>query len=325
MITGSWVSQCLGAAARLGIADHLAGEPKTAEELARASGAGAWSLFRLMRALAGLGILTQPLPGKFGLSALGELLRSGVPGTLRDFAIATTDHAHWATWERFTEGIRTGRAMGPEVLGMDLWDYYARHPEDAAFFTAAMGNLSSPFVPAIAEGYDFSSATKIVDVAGAHGDLLAEILRRNPKPRGVLFDLAHVVKDALPLLQRCQVADRIELAAGDFFQGVPAGGDVYLLKHVIHDWDDEHSIQILESIRAAMRADGKVLIIELLIPPGNEASPAQLIDLNMLVMLNGKERTEAEYASLLEAARLKLDRLMTTCSPYVLLQASPSS
>lgn len=322
MLRGSWVTQCLSAAARLGIADHLAGGPKSAEEVARAAGARAPSVFRLMRTLASLGVFTQPSPDKFGLSPLGECLRSGVPGTLRDIAIAVNDHVHWAAWGRFTDAVRTGQPMVREAVGMELWEYYGKNPEEAARFSAGMGNLSNILAPAIVESYDFSRASRIVDVAGAHGALLAEILQRNPKSRGVLFDLPHVVKDARPVLQGYQVADRVEIVAGDFFQEVPPGGDLYLLKHIIHDWDDEHAIQILKSVRAAMKADGKVLIVELLIPANNEPSPAQLMDMNMLVMLNGKERTEPEYRSLLEAANLKLDRMIPTPSPYGLVQAS---
>jgi len=325
MLRGSWVTQCLNAAARLGIADHLADGPRTAEEVARRSGARAPSIFRLMRTLASLGVLTEPSSGKFGLSPMGQCLRTGVPGTLRDFAIAVNDHVHWSAWGRFADAVRTGEPMVREAVGMELWEYYAKHPEEGARFSAGMGNLSNLITPALVESYDFSRATKIVDVAGAHGVLLAEILRRNPKARGVLFDLPHVVKDARPVLERYQVADRVEIAPGDFFKEVPAGGDVYLLKHIIHDWDDERAIQILKSVRAAMKPTGKVLIFELPIPPDNQPSPAQLMDMNMLVMLSGKERTEAEYGSLLEAAKLKLDRLISTLTPYAIVEASAAS
>jgi hypothetical protein len=322
MVTGSWVSQVVGAAARLGIADQLAAAPRTPAEVAQAVGAHPPSVARLMRALASLGVLTQPQPDKFGLSPIGECLRSSVPGTLRDFAIAETDHAHWATWERFTDSVRTGKPMAREVLGVQPWEYYEKHPDDAERFSAAMGNLSNLVTPAIVESYDFSRAALIVDVAGAHGVLLAEILQRNSKARGVLMDLPHIVKQAPPVLMRYEVADRVQMVGGDMFKEVPPGGDLYLLKNIIHDWNDERSVEILKCCRAAMKPDGKVLLVELVIPPNNGPSPAQMMDMNMMVMLDGKERAEAEYASILQAARLKLDRTILTPSPFCIVQAS---
>jgi SAM-dependent methyltransferase len=324
MLTGSWVSQAVGAAARLGIADQLAAGPRSADEIAGAVGAHAPSLYRLMRALAGIGVLTQPEPGKFGLSPVGECLRAGVPGTLHDMAITQTDHLHWASWERLTDAVRSGRSQARAALGMETWEYFGRHPEHAARFSAAMGNVSNLVLPAIVVGYDFSRATRIVDVAGAHGVLLAEILQRNPAARGVLFDLPHVVEGAPAVLARYQVADRVEVVAGDFFKEVPGGADLYLLKHIVHDWNDERAVAILKSCRAAMKAGSKLLVIELMLPPDGEPSPSPLSDLNMLVMVDGKERTEAEFATLLSAARLAIDRVVPTMSMFRIIEASPA-
>lgn len=322
MICGSWVSQSLSAAAQLKLADHLTSGPKSVDELAAVCGANPGTLFRLMRALAALGVFSQPSPGTFGLTPIGECLREGAPNSLREFAIAEQDHPHWAAWERCVDAVRSGKPIAREVLGMDQWGWYGTHPEDSACFSAAMGNLSNIVTPAVLDAYDFSRASKIIDVAGAHGVFLAEILTRYPQATGILFDLPHVIAESRAVLEKHGVADRVESIAGDMFKEVPAGGDVYLLKHIIHNWDDERATAILRACRAAMKPNGKVLIVELIVPPDNELTFAQLMDMNMLVMLTGKERSEAEYQTLLAGAQLRLERVHPAKgTPYGVVEA----
>jgi hypothetical protein len=320
LLTGSWVAQAVGAAARLAIPDHLAAGQRTAAQLAAATGASVDGLARLCRALVSLGVLGVE-GDAFTPTPLSDALRTGVPGSLRELAMAETDQAHWAPWGRFTEAVRTGKPQAEAALGMQPWDYYGQHPEDARVFSEAMGNVSRLAVPAVLGGYDFSQARTVVDVGGAHGYLLAAILGASPAARGILFDLPHVTAQAGPVLERLGVADRVELVPGSFLEHVPAGGDLYVLKHILHDWDDDTCLTILRACRAAMSPQARMLIVEMLLPPPGVASPAALMDLNMLVLLGGRERDEREFRALLTRAGLELARVIFTPSPFVLLEA----
>lgn len=320
MITGSWVSQCIGAAARLGIADHLVAGPRTGDELAQACGASADHVTRLMRMLASIGLFTVT-GDRFALTPASDTLRTDVPGSMRYFAIAETDQAHWQPWGRFFDAVSAGQPMAREALGMDTWEYYGRHPEQAADFTRAMHGLSQMAVGAALAAYDFSPYQVIADIGGAHGAVLAGILRAHPSARGLLLDLPHVVRDAAGTLAREGVADRVEIVAGDFFASQPAGADLYVLKHVLHDWNDDRATAILATTRAAMRPGATVLLIEFLLPPTPEPSPAFLMDMNMMVVLDGRERSEADFAALLARAGLRLVRVVPTPSPFALIEA----
>jgi SAM-dependent methyltransferase len=319
-VMGSWLSQCVGAAARLGIADQLANGPKTAEELARASGANGDAVFRVLRALASVGVF-ELAHERFSLTPLGETLRAGVPGSVRNFAIAETDPAHWATWGRFTSAVRQGRKMSRDALGMEIWEYYAQHPEDGDQFSRAMSDLSGMTSSALLATYDFAGASRIVDVGGAHGALLAAILRAQPRATGVLFDLPNVAQSARTHWEGSELAGRVEIVGGDFFKALPAGGDVYLLKHILHDWDDAHALSILKNVRAAAKPGSKLLVVEFALPKSAEPSPAHFIDLNMLVVLDGRERTEEQYAALLEQAGFRLARFLPTPGPVAISEA----
>jgi hypothetical protein len=319
MISGSWVAQALGAVARLGVADHLAAGSKTSAELAKAVGANTENLARTLRALAGVGLFTSPAPDSWALTPIGDCLRTDVPGSMRYAAIAETDHAHWATWGRFVESVRTGAPQAMAALDCMPWDYYAKHPEDGLAFSRAMSSLSSMSIAPVLASYDFAGAKTIADVGGAHGALLAAVLRAQPAAHGILFDQPQVVEGAGATLG--DVSGRVERVGGDFLAQPVPSADVYLLKHVLHDWDDATCVKILRNVRAGMGAGARVAIIEMVIPEQLGAGPAPLMDLNMMVLLGAKERTAAEYGALFARADLATSRVIPTPSPYTIVEA----
>src|SRR5687768_16371425 len=239
LITGYWVSQAVGVVAQLGVADHLADGPRPADDLARAVGADPRALYRVLRLLASIGVFAEVAPGSFGLTPLGETLRSDAPGSVRDFAITETAPGHWLPWGRLHESVRSGRPMAREALGMELFDWYAQNPEEAGYFNAAMGNLSALAASELVRVYDFSAVRTVADIGGAHGVLLAAILRANPTARGILCDLPHVIATAEEVIAAEGLSERCELVSCDFFEAVPEGADLHLLKQIVHDWDDE--------------------------------------------------------------------------------------
>lgn len=321
MINGLWLSQSLGATARLGIADQIAAGPKTSEEIAKAVGANPDATHRLMRALASIGVFREVEGDRFGLTELGETLRSNVPGSVRAFAIAQTDQGHWQSWGRMLESVKTGRPAAKAALGMELWEWYSKNPQDALEFSSAMGSLAQMVAAQLPQLVDFSKVQTVADVGGAHGVLLAAVLRANPKARGILFDLPHVVATAKPVIEAEGLANRCELISGDFFKAVPPGADAHLLKQIIHDWDDERALLILENCHRALRPSGRVLLVEIPIPIDSSPSPAKFIDLNMMVLLGGRERSEAEYAALLRKAGFRPPKFIPTDSPFVIIEA----
>lgn len=324
MIMGTWVAQSIGAAARFGVADHLASGAKSAGEIASAAGTNPDATFRLMRALCSIGVFACSGEGSsavFSNNALSEALRSNVPGSMRNIAMAETDRCHWLTWGRFPEAIRTGQKQPVEATGMEPWDYYGKHRDEGEQFSRAMADISGMAMGPVLETYDFSSVRKLVDVGGAHGTLLAAILKQYPTIKGVLFDLPHAQPGGRAAMEQAGLANRVEAIGGDFFASVPAGGDLYLLKHILHDWNDERCVAILKNIRAAMAPGAKVVVVELALPPGAEPAPAQLMDLNMLVMLDGRERTAQQYGALFEKSGLRLTRYIPTPSPIGICEA----
>jgi len=319
-VMGSWVSQAVGAGARLGIADHVAAGAKTAEDVAQRVGASPDAVFRLMRALASLGLFT--VSGRdFSLTALGETLRADVPGSMRDFAIAETDHPHWQGWGLFPKAIKEGRKVVVDAIGMDGWEYYAKHPEDGEQFSRSMWGLSGQATGPVLASFDFSAALKIVDVGGAHGALLLGILDKYRQASGVLFDLPHVIEGSKREVERAGLAGRVEVVGGDFFKEVPAGGDIYLLKHILHDWDDAKCLVILETVKKAMKPTSKALVVECALPEDATPSPAHLLDLSMFVLLDGRERTPTQYGALFEKAGLRLSRFIATPGPIGIAEA----
>lgn len=320
LVTGYWISQAVGVTARLGVADELVDGPRSSAELAVAVGADPAALYRVLRTLSSIGVFAEVSPGHFGLTPLGETLRSGVPGSMRDFAVAETAYGHWQPWGRMIDSVRTGRSTSRETLGIELWEWYSQNPNEAEYFSAAMGNLSEIASSEVVRVYDFSKARKIVDVGGAHGVLLSAILKSNPGARGVLFDLPHVIATAREAVEANGLADRVDLVGGDFLREVPRG-DLHLLKQIIHDWDDEHAVRILASCQKSLPPGAPLLLVEMLIPEDNSPSPAQPMDLNMLVMLSGRERTTQEYSDLLEATGFHLERVIPTHTPFYVIEA----
>jgi hypothetical protein len=323
MATASWVAATVYAAAKLGLADHLAGGPKSAAELAGSAGVHAPSLHRLMRTLAGLGIFTERDRQQFALTPLGEALKTGAPGSARATLMAFCGPAFWHSWEEFIYSLETGKTGFERANGMPLFDYLAQHPEEASYFSEAMVGFHGAEPPAVATAYDFSGVTTVIDVGGATGNMLAAILSRHSGPQGVLFDRPHVVRDAPALLKTRGVVARVRIEPGDFFERVPAGGDVYLLSHIIHDWDESQCLTILGHCRRAIASDGRLLIVETVLPTGDTPHQGKVQDMVMLVVPGGQERTESEYASLLDKAGFRLRRVVPTESVVSVVEAVP--
>ena len=322
LISGYWVSQAVGVVAQLGVADQLEHAPRSSDELARAVGAEPQALYRVLRLLASLDVFAEVAPRTFGLTPLGETLRSDAPDSVRNFAITETAPGHWLPWGRLHDSVRTGRPMTYETLGMSLFEWYAQNPDEAGYFSAAMGNLSALAADELVRVYDCSTVRTVADIGGAHGVLLAAVLRANPAARGILFDLPHVIATAGETIEAQGLSERCELVSGDFFDTVPAGADLHLLKQIIHDWDDDQATRLLRSCHRALAPDGKLLLVEMVIPPDNRPSPAQAMDINMLAVAGGRERTEDEYRQLFQAAGFRLERIIPTHSPFSVIEAT---
>lgn len=321
-ITGYWVSQMIFVAAKLGIADVLAKGPKTPAAVAEQVGAHAPFVHRLLRTLASLGVFAEAPNGRFRLTPAGATLRSGVPGSLRDFAMMIIDDYNWAGWGALLHGVQTGTVAFDHVHGQRFFDYLVTHPEKEKRFAASMASISGAENDAVARAYGFGRFGRLVDVGGAHGHLLATILRRHRKLRGVLYDQPQVVAGAAASGFLAGVDDRVEVAGGDFFTAVPVGADAYLMKYILHDWDDARCGTLLTLCRDAMSPGGRVLVLENVIEPGNRPSWGKLLDMNMLALLTGKERTKTEFRDLFARAGLQLRRVVPTASPISILEAA---
>ncbi len=321
MITSFWVTRTIYVAAKLGLADLVKDQPKTAAELAGQIGAHAPSLYRVLRALASVGIFVEDEQGRFAQTPLSETLRSDVIGSLRAFAMVELGQEHFPAWGNVMHSVQTGEIAFDNLYKQNVWEYYAQNPEDAANFNVSMTGVSGMVTQAALASYDFSGINKIVDIAGGVGFLISAILQAYPQMRGTLFDLPHVIAEAGPLLDEAGVRDRCELATGDFFQAVPEGGDAYVMKWIIHDWDDEKSTIILKNIHRAMNENGRLLLVETVVPAGNQPDLSKFLDLNMMVMTGGRERTEAEFSALFDDAGFKLTRVIPTPSPVSIIEA----
>jgi hypothetical protein len=320
---GGLGTQMLGVAARLDLADRLADGPKSCEELARSTGAHAPSLLRVMRALAGLGVFTEVETGRFGLTPLSACLRSDLPGSFRAVPIYLAGELY-RTFGELLHGIQTGERAFDRVYGASYFEYLAEHADAAQLFNEAMTALGAAAEnAAVAAAYDFSGIGTVVDVGGGHGALLASILSANPGVTGVLFDQPAVVAGAQAQIEAAGVGDRCTLVGGDFFEAVPTGGDVYVLKRIIHDWDDERSVAILTRCRRAMADRAKLLVVEDLLPPGDEPSLSKLVDVVMMTILPGRERTADEYRNLFGMAGFDLSRIVPTASSKAVIEGTP--
>jgi hypothetical protein len=323
MGTAYWVSRVVFIAAKLGLADRLAEGPMSAADLAGPTGTHSRSLHRLMRTLASLGILSERAEGRFALTPLGQALQTGAPGAARSTILSLAGQWAWRAWEEFPHSVETGEAAMEKAWGMPLFEFLAENPLEASFFSEAMVGVHGKEPPAVAAAYDFSDFDTIVDVGGATGNLLTTVLARHARPRGVLFDLPHVVRDAAALIRARGLTDRVVIEAGNFFERVPAGGDAYVLSHIIHDWNEDQCLTILDTCRNAMKPGSKLLIIEFVLPAGDTPHFGKLSDMVMLAIPGGEERTAQEYAALLEKAGLRLTQVVTTESPVSVVEAVP--
>lgn len=321
ILLGSLASQSLYVAAKLGIADLLADGPKPVDELARAADADAPSLYRVLRALASLGVFAEQDNRVFAMTPAAEALRSDTPNSLRDVAIFWGEDWHWEVWGKILHSVRTGKSAWAQCHGDQVFEFFEKNKAAGEIFNRAMSSFSTMATKAVAEAYDFSGINTLIDIAGGHGRLLAGVLEANPSMRGQLFDLPHVIDGAREAIAKTSVGDRVEFAGGDFFASVPSGGDGYIMKHIIHDWDDERALTILRNIKQAMNPGGRVLVVEAVIADGNGQDFGKLLDIEMLVSPGGKERTAAEYEELFSRAGLRLTRIIPTRSPYSVIEA----
>jgi len=313
LTAGKWVSQAIGVVAELGIADLLKDGPRTTAAIARTANASEDGIYRLLRALASVGLFAETGSRRFRLTPLGGRLRTDSPQALGGYARFVAHESTWRPWGELRHSVRTGEPAFDQVYGMPVFEYFAKMPDSAAVFDAAMTSISTLESKAVVAAYDFSGIGTLVDVAGGHGLMLVTILKANRRMRGVLFDLPHVTAGATGLLQSGGVSDRCQVVSGDFFAFVPQGGDAYVMKHIIHDWDDERAIQILRHCHRAMKPGGKLLIVDAVIPPGNGAHWGKLLDLEMLVLTpRGRERTQAEFRELLKRSGFRLKRVVPT-------------
>jgi hypothetical protein len=323
MITGYYVSQAIYVAARLGIADRIGDSARAIEDLANQTNTHVASLRRVLRLLASAGLFIENTEGRFSLSPIGIYLRSNVPGSMHAAALVFGGITQ-RTWADLLHSVETGEPAFHRVFGMEPFAYFAQHPDDGALFDAAMAGFTTQIATAVAAAYDFTQFRQIVDVGGGSGALLAGILRAHPTLKAVLFDLPHVIERALPHLRGFGLADRCEVVGGDLFQEVPRGADAYLLKHVIHDWDDTRAITILSTCRRAMHPEAKLLIIEGIYPPridqSEESRGAVSNDVNMLVCTGGRQRSEAEFRRLYGMAGLRLTEIVPTTMPVKLIE-----
>jgi hypothetical protein len=297
--------------------------PKRSDELASGANVHAVTLYRLLRALAAVGVLEERKDRYFALTALGDLLRSDVPSSKNAWARLMGQSNYWMAWQDLLGSVHTGETAFQRVHGTSVWDYRAQHSCEAGTFDRAMGTVTEEIADAVLQVLDFSEFGTIVDVGGGEGAFLAKLLCAYPNLRGIVFDQPHVIAKAVPHING-NAGTRCEMVGGDFFQAVPAGADVYFLKWILHDWEDDHAIAILRSCRRAMAASSKLILVEYLVAPPNEGADGKFIDLNMMVITGGLERTREEYARLLAESDFELVDMRDTAMHVGVLVAQPS-
>jgi hypothetical protein len=323
MIMGFRTTQLIYVAAKLGLADQMQRGPHAASALANVVGADARALYRLLRALSTLGVVFEPVEGWFELTPLGHWLCSDQPGSLKDLALLYGDEWYWQAYSLLHHSVVTGRPAFEQTHGQSLYAYLDEHPDAANVFNRAMSAFSAQEATALLAAYDFSAATTLIDVAGGQGNLLAAILAAHQQLCGVLFDLPSVIEGCRGQWANGELAARVQLVAGNFFEGLPSGGDAYLLKSILHNWNDAAAQRILQRCREAIPPHGRLLVVERVIPQGSEPAEAKLFDINMLVVLGGQERTADEYGALLAASGFALQRVISTRSPLSIIEAVP--
>jgi hypothetical protein len=318
-----WQARAVYAAAELGLADLLAKGERSTEDLARETGTHAPSLYRLLRALATCGIVTETARNRFACTMLGNALRDGAPGAARATILTIAGSWQWKAWDHFLHALRTGESGIQAAFGKNLFAFLADEPVHSARFNEAMVGMHGAVAPAVVAACDFSRFRSIVDVGGGKGALLAAILKAHPALRGVLFDLPETRSDAGDYLAAAGLGTRCAFQAGDFFEAVPAGHDAYLLAHVLHDWNDDQSTAILRKCREAIPADGRLLIIEAVLPDGNTPHHGKLMDLLMLTVTGGVERGADQFASLLTRSGFRLAKIHATTTHQSVIEAVP--
>lgn len=314
MITGFWTSCCIYTAAKLNIADHLKDGPQTANQLAESTHSHAPSLHRVLRALSSVGVFKENDQQQYELTPLGNTLQADVPGSMKAMAIAQLGD-HFNAWGNLVYSVKTGKISFDNIEGMSVWKYYETHPDEGVNFMKAMSGLTGAVIMNVLPEYDFTAFKTIIDVGGGNGALLMAVLDKAPNAKGIVFDEEYVVAETKKILAQKGYTNRCETAAGSFFDFIPANADAYIMKMVLHDWNDEQSLQILKNFNKAMKQGSKLLVLESVIPEGNEPHPGKFMDINMLAMTGGMERTEKEFASLFAKAGLKLSRVIHTHTP----------
>ena len=323
LINGYQLSQALQVAATLGVADQLKDGPKSYDALAQACGAHPPSLYRLLRALAAVGVFHEADRREFSLTALGVCLTSDAPGSRRDYARWIGTPGQWRSWGNLLHSIRSGESAVRFTCGVDAWTHRMQHPEERAVFDAAMTGNSRAEAQAVLEAYDFSRFGSVVDVGGGQGHLLKAILLACPATRGILFDQPQIAASAGEVFASAGLTQRCQVVAGDFFASVPADGDAYVLKAILHDWDDRAAIEILRSCRRAMSGTATLVVIERVVGPPNEDPEGKLSDLNMMVQYGALERTRQEFQDLLGSGGFELLDVVPTRSPLSIVIAQP--
>lgn len=324
--TGYMASASIQIAAKLKIADLLVNGPKHIHELSKATGTNEDRLYRVLRLLASLGVFSEIAPHTFALTPAAESLRSDVPNSFRDMALWITSPFHFRTYAGLMHTIKTGEITCDHVHGKPIFEFLPENPEISELFNNGMTCLSKVVTPALLEAYDFAGIHTLMDVAGGHGALLRAILNKHPQMRGILIDLEHVIEGARGLQENQALAHRCEFLSADFFAEVPSAADAIIMKHIIHDWDDDKAVLILKNCRKALagKPDAKVLLVESVLPPGNDPHFGKFIDVEMFVFPGGRERTEEEFRNLFAAAGLRLNRVVPTKAPLWLIEGAPA-
>ncbi len=324
MTMGSWIARAIYVAAKLRIADHLANGPRAANELATAAGVAPGPLYRILRALASVGVFAQEANGRFRINPLAAPLCEAGPDSLWAFVVMVGEEQD-RCWGDLLQTVRTGESAFERLYGRPIFDYLADHPEQARIFDAAMSDFSVRELQAVLDAYDFSGVATLADIGGGVGSKLARVLGRYPAMRGLLFDQRHVIERASPVLEAAGVSGRCDVRAGSFFETVPGGADAYMLGHIIHDWNDAKAGLILDNLRRAMPAGARLLLVEYVVPDGgNAASFAKWLDLHMMVATDGRERTAAEYRRLFANHGFRLTRVVPTATDISVVEGVPA-
>jgi O-methyltransferase domain/Dimerisation domain len=322
MVAGFWMSRAICLAAKLGLADLVKDGPKSSAELAQATSTHAPSLYRLLRMLASVGIFAEDDKANFSITPLAECIIDA-PGSQRAAAMMFGE-VHYRCWGELEYSVRTGKTAFEHIHGEPIFEFLSKNPDQAKIFDGAMAGVHAPEARAMVDAYDFSDVGTLVELGGGNGSAMTVILKRHPSLRAILYDLPGVIGRSKDNIAKAGLADRCQTIGGSFFDAVPPGGDAYLMRHVIHDWNDEQAVTILRNCRKGLAAGARLLVVENVVPAGNEPSFTKQLDVNMMVVLGGKERTEVEYRALYEAAGFRLTRVVPTAMNISVVEGKPA-